>query len=628
MATPALRCAVCGASGTNLSRCSVCRTTAYCSREHQVSHWKAGHKQECPRLAAATSATSASAATSAQLPQQRPAAVASGRPPVAAPATEAEVAAAVEAFERFARSLQREAGGEDDDSRRAFVIRDEVEGKGRAAFAVRDIAQGEEPFEEEAYAFAPSCRTLRRRDVCHHCFKAMAPGPAAAAARCNKCHTIAFCSPACRAEGEVLHRVECFYVKKLGHLIVNLEILLLLRIVIARWLETLSSQKRGVEGTPVFDRMMHMQAHAESQIDLLQTYAPAVEDMLRVLPAEMKVAKEAMLIIVCICSVNQFAVGRPPAENESGEGQSKDGEGSGLFLTSAIVSHSCRENAMHRTKGRRLAMLALEPIAAGSEITWSYLGNPLLPTQIRQRELYQTKVFLCQCERCLDLTECHLRAFACKACNEGLLVPLPLTQAGIETEEDRWRCDNAACGRAAGFARDVERLEAGLVRRFEEAHAALGATQDLAAALQQLEAVIADHAGPVMHPHHYLLLQIYLLHGELLRRKLDGRLPPLQAAGGGGGAGLSMNEDQRAAIRKQVEAGLRLAERLEAVADALLPGRHPLKADLFEGKAVLLARLRQLTIGGGRAEEEKGVSAQLAEAERRAADNRRLFPDL
>jgi hypothetical protein len=276
----------------------------------------------------------------------------------------------------------------------------------------------------------------------------------------------------------------------------------------------------------------------------------------------------------------------------------------------------------------------------------------LLPTQIRQRELYQTKVFLCQCERCLDLTgachacrvscvvpcvlrvvlvsrtfasaECHLRAFACKACNEGLLVPLPLTQAGIETEEDRWRCDNAACGLAAGFARDVERLEAGLVRRFEEAHAALGATQDLAAALQQLEAVIADHAGPVMHPHHYLLLQIYLLHGELLRRKLDGRLPPLQA----GGAGLSMNEDQRAAIRKQVEAGLRLAGRLEAVAEALLPERHPLKADLFEGKAVLLARLRQLTIGGGRADEEKGVSAQLAEAERRAADNRRLFPDL
>jgi hypothetical protein len=109
--------------------------------EHQVSHWKAGHKQECPRLAAAASAPAAT--SGAQMPQQRPAAVAvaSNRPPVAAPASEAEVAAAVEAFERFARSLQREAGGEDDESTRAFVIRDEVEGKGRAAFAVRDIAQ-------------------------------------------------------------------------------------------------------------------------------------------------------------------------------------------------------------------------------------------------------------------------------------------------------------------------------------------------------------------------------------------------------------------------------------------------------------------------------------------------------
>jgi hypothetical protein len=54
----------------------------------------------------------------------------------------------------------------------------------------------------------------------------------------------------------------------------------------------------------VFDRMMHMQAHAESQIDLLQTYAPAVEDMLRVrfvpivdLPAR------ACLACVVVCGV-------------------------------------------------------------------------------------------------------------------------------------------------------------------------------------------------------------------------------------------------------------------------------------------------------------------------------------
>jgi hypothetical protein len=82
---------------------------------------------------------------------------------------------------------------------------------------------------------------------------------------------------------------------------------------------------------------------------------------------------------VCALYVNPPGLTAPNsatgAESESGNsGQARDGEGSGLFLTAAIISHSCRENAMHRPKGQRLAMLALEPIPAGSEITWSYLG--------------------------------------------------------------------------------------------------------------------------------------------------------------------------------------------------------------------------------------------------------------
>jgi hypothetical protein len=283
--------------------------------------------------------------------------------------------------------------------------------------------------------------------------------------------------------------------------------------------------------------------------------------------------------------------------------------------------------------------------------------NPLLPTQIRQRELYQSKVFLCQCERCLDLTgecvrsvsvyamrralltmivvlsaECHLRAFPCRSCNKGLLMPLPLTQASIESEEDRWRCDNEACGRIVGFTQDMDRVEGGLVRRFEEAHAALDATQDIGAALQQLEAIVADHAGSAMHPHHYLLLQIYLLHGELLRKKLDGRLPALPAAsasqhGAQPVAALNMNDDQRSAIRKQIETGLRMAQPLEAVTESLLPARHPLKAELYEGKAILLARLRQVCGDHHRpTAAEADVATLLAEAERTAGDNRRLFP--
>lgn len=41
-------CDVCGCSGPK--RCSKCKKSAYCSREHQVYDWKNGHKNNCEKL--------------------------------------------------------------------------------------------------------------------------------------------------------------------------------------------------------------------------------------------------------------------------------------------------------------------------------------------------------------------------------------------------------------------------------------------------------------------------------------------------------------------------------------------------------------------------------------------------
>lgn len=38
-------CVVCGETGR--ARCAQCGVTVYCGREHQVQHWKDGHKQQC-----------------------------------------------------------------------------------------------------------------------------------------------------------------------------------------------------------------------------------------------------------------------------------------------------------------------------------------------------------------------------------------------------------------------------------------------------------------------------------------------------------------------------------------------------------------------------------------------------
>ena len=44
-------CQVCGLAGPK--QCGKCHTAQYCSREHQVAHWKAGHKKECSTESAA-----------------------------------------------------------------------------------------------------------------------------------------------------------------------------------------------------------------------------------------------------------------------------------------------------------------------------------------------------------------------------------------------------------------------------------------------------------------------------------------------------------------------------------------------------------------------------------------------
>ncbi|KAI8325600.1 hypothetical protein GQ54DRAFT_326946 [Martensiomyces pterosporus] len=44
-ANPANACTVCGLAGTKA--CSKCHTTYYCSREHQIADWEAGHRSQC-----------------------------------------------------------------------------------------------------------------------------------------------------------------------------------------------------------------------------------------------------------------------------------------------------------------------------------------------------------------------------------------------------------------------------------------------------------------------------------------------------------------------------------------------------------------------------------------------------
>lgn len=45
-----VNCAFCGCNDTRIRSCSRCKKVGYCSREHQVAHWKQQHKQVLSQL--------------------------------------------------------------------------------------------------------------------------------------------------------------------------------------------------------------------------------------------------------------------------------------------------------------------------------------------------------------------------------------------------------------------------------------------------------------------------------------------------------------------------------------------------------------------------------------------------
>lgn len=79
---------------------------------------------------------------------------------------------------------------------------------------------------------------------------------------------------------------------------------------------------------------------------------------------------------------------RPAAQKES--------IGSALDLVTAVINHSCDPNAFAFFDGRRLYIRSLKTIAAGEEITISYL-DPTITVCIRHEILQHEYFFDCRC---------------------------------------------------------------------------------------------------------------------------------------------------------------------------------------------------------------------------------------
>lgn len=89
-----------------------------------------------------------------------------------------------------------------------------------------------------------------------------------------------------------------------------------------------------------------------------------------------------------------------------------------LFVAASLMTHSCKPNCEHNFSSNGVLVLrAVEDIPPNTILTLSY-SDKIWPTYIRRDHLKLTKKFICNCQRCLDPTECgtfigHVRCESC-----------------------------------------------------------------------------------------------------------------------------------------------------------------------------------------------------------------------
>jgi tetratricopeptide (TPR) repeat protein len=199
---------------------------------------------------------------------------------------------------------------------------------------------------------------------------------------------------------------------------------------------------------------------------------------------------------------------QPPAEDGHGPGTNF---GHGLFELACKMNHSCRPNCVWFTTqdGTCKEVRAIAPIEAGEELTVDYLGNALDSTAQRREDLFATKGFVCECDRCAAEHD-DTRRFKCitysetQKCNgfHFLIQPTYASPASLG--------DCICCGATSTevYTTTVMREEITLVREINELDEAVEAD-----CIVQVQNRIEQLEPP--HQHHSLADKCYQLQGEL-----------------------------------------------------------------------------------------------------------------
>ncbi|XP_050545316.1 SET domain-containing protein SmydA-8-like [Daktulosphaira vitifoliae] len=159
-----------------------------------------------------------------------------------------------------------------------------------------------------------------------------------------------------------------------------------------------------------------------------------------------------------------------------------------VYAEASMLAHNCKPNTKHVFTGNNgeIRLLSTVNIKKGETITATYTQS-LWPTFNRRNHLKAAKCFICECERCLDLTEfgTHLSSVVCSGCGD-YVTPYQLKCNELCRIEHNWNIYNLK----------ISEIE----RRIQS----LGKNIDLAT----LEYFLDQKITPLFHSNHFIIVKI------------------------------------------------------------------------------------------------------------------------
>eukprot|EP01132_Coremiostelium_polycephalum_P003078 gene3078-3849_t len=399
---------------------------------------------------------------------------------------------------------------------------------GRNVVSTGPLNKGQLLFEEEAFSVIPMKQHLVPPiNYCALCCIHISNNNNGI--ECKYGCKLYFCSEEC--SNNMVHQLECSFVTKVWELAMTngcdvTIALLAIRILMKKNVESDLYTSTVGQLSTLIDQFKR------NQIKLMVKYYKFVDQLVTTIKEENPTlssifGRDEIINIVCALYVNSFA-------GLSDSDFKRSPISTGFYYKAALLNHSCEPNAFFSIQNNKLSMRIIRDIKKEGETIFDSYTDLLLPTFERQKILYQTKQFICSCNRCSDPTECkrYLSSIKCIGigCENGYLSPKVFWNEKDQSIHRLWICESC---KGEFKESDVEKIMDSL-SKFNEflgkdiTQQIVGKTgsgddgditvDDIKPVIDNLNNESCKKILQVLHPNHYIRLQYHLVLSGLYDR--------------------------------------------------------------------------------------------------------------